>query len=144
MRAVVAPLFVVLLNLLCGCGTTDQDRIDVMIKDVTGELSRARVEHALAQYVDLPRQSLSVRVMDGDTRIYVAEDAAAFAAEADRRLSFLYGKSVSVLRRQVHIAGGEALVDLQLFGRDGMVNVHYGLVKRRPERWLLFEVSITR
>lgn len=128
---------------LAACGTSDADRIDTMIEAVTGELSQARVEQAVAKYVDPTQQALLVSAF-GDVRIYDADDAALLKAEADRRLSFLYGKRLNIMRRHVRIQDSEARVELSLVGREGLVGAHYTLVKRPGDRWLISELSITR
>lgn len=142
MRAALLPVLLLMVaSSLFACGTTDADRIDEFVRAVTGDISRERVARALDTYVNLEQQSLVVSAF-GDTRVYDRDSAATLKSEADRRLASLYGKTLSVLRRKVEIASGEAYVDLQLFGRQGMLSVRYVLVKRRREGWLLSELSV--
>jgi hypothetical protein len=142
MRGALRVLSLLSAVLLVSCSTTDADRIATFVHDVTGEVSRARVEHALSNYVDLAQQSLVLTAF-GETKVYTAEDSGELAQRAERKLAFLYGKTLSVLRRKVVLQDGEALVDLSLFSREGAGTVRYTLVKRR-DRWLISELALVR
>lgn len=130
------------LALLCACSTSDADRIDEFVKAVTGEVTSARIDQALARYVDLERQPLEVSVF-GDLRGYDQAQREKLSQDAHARLTFLLGKRLNVLRKQIAIDGTEARIELQLFGREGMGNLRYVLAKH-GERWLIARLDLGR
>jgi len=140
-RAAALLTLLTLLTLLCAaCGTSDADRIDDFVKAVTGEVDAERIDQALAHYVDLELQPLDVNVF-GDPRGYGPEQRAKLAADAQGRLTFLHGKRLNVLRKQVDLRPPSARVELQLLGREGIGNVRYVLAKH-GERWLISKLDV--
>ena len=130
-------------SLLVGaCRRDDAAKIDEFVAATTGELTHERVAKVLDTYVDLAQEPLDVRAF-GETYVFEAGDRERLVAQADDKLSRLYGSKISVLRRNVDLEGEQARVRLETLNRNGMGAVRYEL-RKRGERWLLSSVAVER
>ncbi len=122
---------------------TDEERLEVFVDDVTGEVTRGRVQLAQSRWVDLSRQPLEVSAL-GQSLLYRAGEEAALGARASEALQTLAGANLRVLGSTLAIEGDRATVGLRLLSRErGMSEVEWRLV-RDGERWLVARLSVRR
>lgn len=122
---------------------TDEERLEVFVEDVTGSVTRGRVDVARSRWVDLSRHPFEVSAM-GQTFLYQEGQEDELAEQASSSLRTIFGTNLRVMSTAMQIEGDEATVTLRLISRQrGMGLVEWRLV-RDGEEWLVERLAVRR
>jgi hypothetical protein len=120
--------------------TTEEERLTVFADAVSGEVTPARIDAALA-WCDPARQPVQVESFAGG-RLY--EDEASLHREARRALSRFRGTELHRLSDSITVHDDTATVSLRLLATDrGFINAEFEL-RRHGEDWLVSSVVVRR
>jgi hypothetical protein len=119
---------------------TDEERLEPFLDAVTGDVTPARIDAALA-FTDPSREPVEVRAL-GTTVVY--EDAESLSERAHTALSALSGETLRILGESIEVEGERATISVRILsGQTGMVNVGFDL-RKHGDDWLVRTVRVTR
>ncbi len=115
---------------------TDEERVAMLVDDITGEITAARIDRGLA-WVDPEAVPVTVEAY-GISRVF--EDRDTLRTQARRSLRVLMGQELRTVSRRVVVQGDAATVRLRLWGARGVSDLEFGL-RKRDERWLIHRLT---
>jgi hypothetical protein len=123
---------------------TDEERLEAQfIPDVSGSITRTKIDRACERWVDLERQTLEVSAL-GQAQAYRAGESEALRDDAHERLRSLEGTSARVISSGIVIEGDTATVTLRLMNDQlGMQTAEWTL-DRHDGDWLVSRLSVRR
>lgn len=122
---------------------TDEERLELFVEDVTGDVGPDRVMNARVRWVDLDRQPLEISAM-GRSLLYRAGEDDALQERSQTALRSMYGERLRALTSGITVDGERATVTLRLMGdRSGLHQVQWRL-RKRDDEWLVERLAVTR
>ncbi|MCB9596291.1 MAG: hypothetical protein H6719_26450 [Sandaracinaceae bacterium] len=122
---------------------TDEERLEVFAEEVTGAVGPARVNGAIARWIDLDRQPFEVSAF-GESLYYGPGEDAALAERAAAAVRELRGVNLRRMQTGITVEGDEARVSIRLLSRErGMGRAEWRL-RRHGDDWLAEHLTVAR
>ena len=140
------PWWWVALVALAACGKhvpSDEDLIEKLVEDVTGDVDDGYADRVLA-YVDIPSYALDVRVPH-HAGVYDESRAAEITGAFRRGIRDQFeGDTFKVRGLKIDPHGDSAEVDFALVTRVGLLGVSMTVRKPAPGAWKIARIYIDR
>lgn len=121
---------------------TDTERLEQLVEDSHGAVTRARLAEARDRWVDLAEQPFEVSAFSAP-QVFTEGDDEALDALAERGLQGLIGSTVRVLSTHISVEEDRGTVELRLLTDRGLVRADWGL-RKRGDRWLAARLHVQR
>jgi len=119
---------------------TEEERIQVFLEAVTGEVTSEKINTAL-EWVDTDRQPVEVHVM-GRSDLY--EDDETLHERARESMRRFMGQDLRILGESITVEDDRATMRVRVINSQlGIVNAEFDL-RKREDVWLVSHVRVTR
>ena len=123
--------------------TTDEERLEVFVEQVTGSVTMPRVDGARRRWVDLERQPLEISAL-GESLLYRAGEDDALETRSHQALRTLAGSELRLLGSGIEVDGDTATVSLRVISPgQGLGTIEWTL-RKHDEDWLVERLVVRR
>lgn len=122
---------------------TEEERLEVFVDDVTGSVTRGRVDVARSRWVDLSRQPFEVSAM-GQSWLFEEGEEDELTDQASSSLRGIFGTNLRVMSTTMQIEGDTATVTLQLVSRERGLGMVEWRLSKDGEDWLVERLAVRR
>ena len=116
---------------------TEEERLEVFVKDVTGRIESEKIDRALA-WTDASRLPIELTIRGSTWRF---EQQTELSREAHSKLAPFDGERLSLLSSHIELKDHSAAVTVDTFSRHGRNTVVYDL-RKIGDRWLVSAVNV--
>lgn len=123
--------------------TTDEERLEVFVEQVTGTVTMPRVDAARRRWVDLDRQPLEISAL-GESLQYGPGEDDALQARSDQSLRALVGGELRLIGSGIDVDRDRAIVSLRVVSPGQGLGTMEWTLRKHGEDWLIERFVLRR